>query len=112
LPNGGEAFWLNHNIVGHAVDSGKGILDLYALNINFESNLSKSLSADVPVFVGSFPTKTATQFKYSNGSLVFVDYVYADGNLTSAKEQDEKRKPNAPMVFDQLNERFWDSWFV
>ncbi|KAJ6585115.1 Alpha/Beta hydrolase protein [Mycena capillaripes] len=110
LPDGGEAFWLDRRTLAHAVDSGKGNLDLYALNLNFESNLSKPPSAEDPVFIGSFPTKTSTKFQYSNGVLVFVDYVYADGNLTSVKEQDEMRKPNAPMVFDQLGERFWDAW--
>ncbi|KAF7346483.1 Dipeptidyl-peptidase 5 [Mycena sanguinolenta] len=110
LPNGGETFWLDRRNVGHAVDSGKGVLDLYALNINLELNLTTPLSAAEPVFIGTFPTKTATKFQYSNGTLVFVDYVYADGNLTAAKEKDDRRVPNAPMVFDELNERFWDSW--
>lgn len=83
-------------------------MDLYASSVNFESNL---LSAGDPVFVGSFPTKTATKFQYSNGVLVFVDHVYPDGNLTAVKEQDEMHKPNAPMVFDQLGERYWDAWY-
>ncbi|KAJ6508622.1 Alpha/Beta hydrolase protein [Mycena sanguinolenta] len=110
LPDGGEAFWLDRRNIGHAVDSGKGVLDLYALNINLDFNLTTPLSTAAPVLIGSFPTKTATKFQYSNGTLVFVDYVYADGDLTSAKEQDDSRVPNAPMVFDKLNERFWDSW--
>jgi hypothetical protein len=114
LPGGGEAFWLGRRSIGHAVDSGKGVLDLYAYALSPELQLNLTTAA--PVFIGAFPTKTAGKFKYSepDGALVFVDYVYADGNLTAAKEQDERRArvPNAPMVFDELKERFWDSWCV
>ncbi|KAJ7795578.1 hypothetical protein B0H14DRAFT_2918756 [Mycena olivaceomarginata] len=103
LPGGGEAFWLGRRSIGHAVDSGKGVLDLYAYALSPELQLNLTTAAP-----------TAGKFKYSepDGALVFVDYVYADGNLTAAKEQDERRArvPNAPMVFDELKERFWDSW--
>ncbi|KAJ7784419.1 Alpha/Beta hydrolase protein [Mycena metata] len=108
LPKGGEAFWLDDRTVGHAVEGANGTLELYALPLDFQSNLT----ADAPVSIGSLPTKTATNFRYANGVLIFVDYVYGDGNITAAPEQDaiRDRRPNAGMVFDQLNERFWDSW--
>ncbi|KAJ7175987.1 Alpha/Beta hydrolase protein [Mycena filopes] len=108
LPKGGEAFWLDSRTIGHAMEGANGTLELYARSLDLQVHLV----ADAPVFIGSLPTKTANTFRYANGVLVFMDYVYVDGNLTAAPEQDaiRDRRPNAGMVFDQLNERFWDSW--
>ncbi|KAJ7189840.1 Alpha/Beta hydrolase protein [Mycena pura] len=109
VPLHGEAFWLDSRTIGHAVEGRGNVLDLYALTINFESS---SLSTEAPIFVGSFPTKTATKFLYSSGSLVFSDYVYADGNLSSTKEQDEvwQSRGSTAMVYNEANIRFWDTW--
>ncbi|KAJ7442678.1 Alpha/Beta hydrolase protein [Mycena latifolia] len=112
LPNGGEAFWLDQRTIG--VVKGDDNLDLYALSINLESNLTGVLSSEPPALVGSFPTTTATNFQFSlsSGNLVFSDLVYADGNLSSTKEQDEewKNRGTTAMVYDDANARFWDTW--
>ncbi|KAJ6605658.1 Alpha/Beta hydrolase protein [Mycena sp. CBHHK59/15] len=107
---GGETFWLDSRTIGHAVE-GEGNLDLYALDIN---NSSGVLCAEPPVLVGSFPTTTASKFRYSltSGILAFSDYVYPDGNLSLTKEQDEAwaNRGTTAMVFDEAYERFWDTW--
>ncbi|KAJ7134758.1 Alpha/Beta hydrolase protein [Mycena epipterygia] len=113
LPDGGEAFWLDHRTIGHAV-KGDGNLELYALGINFDSNFTAPWSTEAPVLIGSFPTTTAAKFQYSlsSGVLVFTDSVYADGNLSSTKEQDAawENRGTTAMVFDEANVRFWDTW--
>ncbi|KAJ6563539.1 Alpha/Beta hydrolase protein [Mycena sp. CBHHK59/15] len=99
LAKGGEAFWLDTRTVGHAVED-EGNIDLYALDIKFEANSDVGvLSAEPPILIGSFPTTTATNFQYSlsSGVLVFSDYVYADGNLSSTKEQDEAWENRGPL---------------
>ncbi|KAJ7695681.1 Alpha/Beta hydrolase protein [Mycena rosella] len=111
LANGGEAFWLDRRTIGHAV-KGDSNLDLYALNINFGGNFT-GVSSDPPTLIGSFPTTTASKFQYSSsGSLVFVDLVYADGNLSATKEQDEawNNRGTTALVYDDANVRFWDTW--
>ena len=87
--------------------------DLYALNLKLESNIISELSSDPPARIGSFPTTTATTFRYSSsGFLVFTDLVYADGNLSSAKEQDKawERRGTTALVYDDASPRFWDTW--
>ncbi|KAJ7147076.1 Alpha/Beta hydrolase protein [Mycena crocata] len=111
LAKGGETFWLDDRTVGHAVED-EGNLDLYALDLKFETN---SLSApEPPTLIGSFPSTTATNFQYSlsSGTLVFSDYVHADGNLSSTKEQDEawENRGNTALVYDETYERHWDTW--
>ncbi|KAJ7147078.1 Alpha/Beta hydrolase protein [Mycena crocata] len=107
----GEAFWLDRRTIGHAVEEDEK-LDLYALAVDFETG---GLSAnESPILIGSFPTKTATKFKYSHsdGVLIFSDLVYADGNLSSTREQDRTwgKRGTTAMVFDKANVRFWDTW--
>lgn len=95
-------------------------MDLYAIDLKFETNSAGAFSAEPPTLIGSFPTTTATNFQYSTkiSTLVFSDYVcmfiylyralskntqvYADGNLSSVKEQDEawEARGNTAMVFD------------
>ncbi|KAJ6585138.1 alpha/beta-hydrolase [Mycena capillaripes] len=113
LAKGGEAFWIDSRTVGHAVED-EGNMDLYAIDLKFETNPAGALSAEPPTLIGSFPTTTATNFQYSAkiSTLVFSDYVYADGNLSSTKEQDEawEARGNTAMVFDETYERHWDTW--
>ncbi|KAJ7442681.1 Alpha/Beta hydrolase protein [Mycena latifolia] len=110
----GEVFWLDTRTIGHAVED-EGNLDLYALSIDFETNTAASvLSSEPPALIGSFPTTTATNFQYSlsSGRLIFSDYVFADGNLSSVKEQDEayENRGNTALVYDETYERHWDTW--
>ncbi|KAJ7189841.1 Alpha/Beta hydrolase protein [Mycena pura] len=111
LTKGGEAFWLDSRTIGHAVED-EAKLNLYALDIKFDVN-SNALTAEDPVLIGSFPTTTATNFQYAAGNLVFSDYVYLDGDLSTVKEQDEawENRGNSAMVFDETYERHWDTWF-
>lgn len=46
------------------------------------------------------------------GRLVFSDYVYPDGNLTSVKENDEawENRGTSAMVYDTTFVRHWDTW--
>jgi hypothetical protein len=83
-----------------------GNLDLFAIDLKFETQSDSVgvLSAEPPKLIGSFPTSTASNFQYSAkiSTLVFSDSVYADGNLSSTKEQDEawENRGNNAMVFD------------
>ncbi|KAJ6559073.1 Alpha/Beta hydrolase protein [Mycena vulgaris] len=110
LPKGGETFWLDTRTIGHAVED-EGNMDLYAIDVRFETNV---LDSEPPALIGSFPTTTATNFQYSlsSGVLVFSDYVYADGNLSSVKEQDEawENRGTTALVYDETFERHWDTW--
>nr|GAT52261.1 dipeptidyl-peptidase 5 [Mycena chlorophos] len=107
LPNGGELFWLNSRTLGHAVEA-DGKLNLYAVDLKFETELTN----EAPALVGTFPTASATNFVVSDGILVFSDSVYADGDLTTAKEQDEawEKRGNTALVYDTTYERHWDTW--
>lgn len=112
-----EAFWLDSRTVGHVVEN-EGKLDLYVLDIRLSTNSDMSggvLSApEPPTLVGSFPTSSAANFRYSSaaGRLVFSDYVYSDGNLSTVKEQDEawENRGNSALVYDKTYERHWDTW--
>lgn len=117
LADGGEAFWLDSRTIAHAVKNSKSeVLDLYALSINFVRGNTALAASEVPTFVGSFPTDTATNFHYtlSTGQLVFSDYVWSDGNLTSVKEQDDawENRGNTALVYDETYERHWDHWIT
>ncbi|KAF8627426.1 hypothetical protein AX17_006241 [Amanita inopinata Kibby_2008] len=117
LAKGGEAFWLDSRVVGHVVEGENG-MELYAIDIDFEtqSNNQTSLlnATNPPNLIGTFPTKTASNFRFSPkaGYLIFSDYVWPDGNLTSVKEQDEKWKSrgNTAYVYDTTYVRHWDTW--
>ena len=117
LAKGGEAFWLNSRTVAHVFEEDDA-LALYAINIRFEAEsegnpgvLSTSLT---PLLIGKFPTKSATNFRYSAGSgyLVFSAYVYSDGNLTAVKDHDKawETRGNSAFVYDTTYERHWDTW--
>lgn len=84
------------------------------MDLKFETNAADVLSAEAPVLIGSFPTTTATNFVFSDSRLFFSDYVYADGNLSSTKEQDEawENRGTTALVYDETYERHWDTWFV
>jgi hypothetical protein len=83
-------------------------LELYALSVKLdESGLS---APDPQILVGSFPTGSATNFQYASGAgqLVFSDNVFADGNLTTVKEQDDtwQNRGNSAFVYDSTYERY------
>ncbi|KAJ3491680.1 hypothetical protein NLI96_g535 [Meripilus lineatus] len=121
LPDGGEAFWINTRTLGHVVDDGEGkdkVKALYALEVQFNADNVDSPNAlsipDPPTLIGKFPTSTATNFRHTlrSGYLVFSDYVYADGDLNTAKEQDEawENRGNSAFVYDETFDRHWDAW--
>ncbi|KAI0057861.1 alpha/beta-hydrolase [Artomyces pyxidatus] len=112
LAKGGETFWLNTHTVGHVVaDEGGKTSSLYAISVQFTT---ESLTPEPPVKVGSFPTSSATNFRYAAkaGVLVFSDYVFSDGNLTSVRKNDEEweKRGNSAFVYDETYERHWDTW--
>lgn len=117
LPDGGEVFWLDTRTVAHVVkgkESDK--LELYALSFKFKPENEPAIQQNVEssVLLGGFPTSTATNFYYvpRSGHLIFSDYVYADGNLTSVREQDDawENRGNSALVYDTPYERHWDTW--
>ncbi|KAE9387920.1 alpha/beta-hydrolase [Gymnopus androsaceus JB14] len=78
-------------------------------------NSAGILHTESPALLGSFPTSSATNFRYStDGFLVFSDSVYADGNLTTVKEQDEawENRGTSALVYDHTYERHWDHWVL
>ncbi|TFL02507.1 alpha/beta-hydrolase [Pterulicium gracile] len=115
LAKGGEAFWLDARTIAHAVESegDDKVLELYAISVKFETQLSAD---STPKLIGTFPTAGATNFRYSAeaGRLVFSDYVYADGDLTKAKENDKmwEKRGNTALVYDTTFEREWDTWVL
>jgi hypothetical protein len=117
LAKGGEAFWLNSKTVAHVFEENDA-LAIYALDIKFETetegNPGVLSTPEPPTFIGNFPTKVATNFRYSAGSghLVFSAYVYSDGNLTAVKDHDEawESRGNSAFVYDTTYERHWDTW--
>ena len=119
LIEGGSAFWLDSRTIAHVVESGEDKdrqLELYALSLEFNADLGVlSLSTvDSRVLAGTFPTLTATNFRYSStsGYLVFSDYVYSDGNLTAVKEKDDEweNRGTTALVYDSGFPRHWDHW--
>ncbi|EIM85929.1 alpha/beta-hydrolase [Stereum hirsutum FP-91666 SS1] len=115
LTHGGEAFWLDSKTVGHVVtNEGDKAASLYAISVKFTTEPDSQLTPEPPVLVGTFPTTSATNFRYSSstGTLVFSDYVYDDGNLTKVKDNDEAyaNRGNTAFVYDEGYERHWDTW--
>ncbi|KAH9932677.1 alpha/beta-hydrolase [Epithele typhae] len=115
LATGGEAFWLDDRTLAHAVTEGKDkdkTIALYALSVKVET--PGSILPDSPVLIGSFPTDSATNFRYAPGAgvLVFSDYVHADGDLKKAKEHDAawENRGDTAFVYDETFERHWDTW--
>jgi dipeptidyl aminopeptidase/acylaminoacyl peptidase len=108
----GEAFWLDGKTIAHVVEGENKTLDIYA--INFLYNPSEgSFTSESPALLGSFPTTSATNFRYSSdGYLVFSDSVYPDGKLSTVKEQDEawENRGTTALVYDHTYERHWDHW--
>jgi hypothetical protein len=94
LAKTGETFWLTGTTVAHVVEGDNKTLDLYTINVLYtpaSGDTVASLQTESPKLVGSFPTSSATNFRYSTaaGRIVFSDYVYSDGKLSTVKEQDE-----------------------
>ncbi|KAJ3715402.1 Alpha/Beta hydrolase protein [Lentinula raphanica] len=116
LTEGGEAFWLDGRTLAYVVESESKILQIFALDLVYEPAMNASagiLNSKPPVLLGSFPTTSASNFRYSTaGYLVFSDSVYPDGNLTTVKEQDEawENRGNTALVYDRTYERHWDHW--
>ncbi|KAI0670984.1 alpha/beta-hydrolase [Trametes maxima] len=114
LANGGEAFWLDSRTLAHAVAEDK-VIALYAISLKVDTD-SPSIATfpDSPVFIGKFPTETASNFRYSAkaGILVFSDLVHEDGDLKKAKENDEawENRGDTAFVYDETFERHWDTW--
>lgn len=109
LANGGEVFWIDSHTVGQVVTEGEGkdkVKAIYAISINFQADSLHILS---PTLIGKFPTDSATNFRFSGRSefLVFSDYVFPDGNLKTAKEQDEawENRGDTAYVFDETFDR-------
>ncbi|KAF7980487.1 hypothetical protein HWV62_37978 [Athelia sp. TMB] len=114
LAKGGEAFWLDSRTVAHAVRNEEtDKLELYAVKVNYETQFA---APGPPVLIATFPTATPTNFKYAAGSgkLVFSDYVYPDGNLTTVKAHDDEweTRGNSALVYDSGFERHWDTWVL
>jgi hypothetical protein len=117
LAKGGESFWLDSRTVGY-VEAADKELELYAVNVKYETEGEGRpgvLSApDPPTLLGTFPTTTASNFRYSPHSryLVFSDYVYPDGNLESVGDQDDiwESRGNSAFVYDSTFVRHWDTW--
>ncbi|KAI0755168.1 alpha/beta-hydrolase [Daedaleopsis nitida] len=116
LTSGGEAFWLDDRTLAHAVAEGSDknkVITLYAISVKVETPGSLKLP-DSPALVGKFPTDTASNFRYSakTGTLVFSDYVHADGDLKKVKENDDawENRGDTAFVYDETFERHWDTW--
>ncbi|KAG5648332.1 hypothetical protein DXG03_004904 [Asterophora parasitica] len=117
LEKGGEVFWIQSRTVAHVVPAENG-LEIYALDINFqaatEGQAGVLATPEPPTLIAKLPNKSATNFRYSTiaGHLVFSDYVYPDGNLTSVKEQDDawEARGNTAYVYDETYVRHWDTW--
>lgn len=102
--------------MAYVVESEQKNLEIFALDVLYQPSTNDSaavLSANAPILLGSFPTTSASNFRYStDGYLVFSDSVYSDGNLTTVKEQDEawENRGNTALVYDRTYERHWDHW--
>jgi len=87
-------------------------LEIYALDFKFEAGILQGPYAST--LVGKLPNKAATNFRYSapSESLVFSDYVYADGDLTAVRENDEAwdSRGTTAYVYDSTFVRHWDTW--
>ena len=87
-------------------------MEIYALDLKFEAGILQGPQASN--LIGKLPNKAATNFRYSGASefLLFSDYVYADGDLTAVKENDEAwdSRGNTAYVYDSTYVRHWDTW--
>ncbi|ESK95756.1 dipeptidyl-peptidase 5 [Moniliophthora roreri MCA 2997] len=118
LAKSGEAFWLSGTTIAHVVEGENKTLDLYTINVIYipasDNGTVATLQSESPKLVGSFPANTATNFRYSRGAgrIVFSDYVYSDGKLSTVKEQDEawENRGNTALVYDSTFVRHWDTW--
>ncbi|KAK7681545.1 hypothetical protein QCA50_015277 [Cerrena zonata] len=118
LANGGEAFWLDSRTVGHVVDEGEGtekVKALYAISVHADAGVpSIQALSDSPLLIGKFPTSTASNFRFTGraGYLIFSDEVYADGDITKVKENDEEweNRGDTAYVYDDTFPRHWDNW--
>ncbi|KAG5635586.1 hypothetical protein H0H81_010732 [Sphagnurus paluster] len=117
LERGGEVFWIQSRTIAHVVEADDK-LEIFAVDINFQSESEGQggalTASQSPVLIATLPNKSATNFRYSGttGRLVFSDYVYPDGNLTSVKEHDEAwdARGNTAYVYDRTYVRHWDTW--
>ena len=116
LPNGGSAFWLDSRTIAHVSEVGEGEdkkLEMYASSIQVHADSTLG-HVDSPALIGTLPTLSATNFRYSlaSGILVFSEYVYSDGNLSTVKEQDKawENRGTTALVYDSPYERHWDHW--
>ncbi|TFK24997.1 hypothetical protein FA15DRAFT_739131 [Coprinopsis marcescibilis] len=110
LEKGGDTFWLADRTIANVADG-----ELYALDIVFDgAEVSLQAGGFKPQLVGKFPTTTSTNFRYNVESslLVFSDYVYEDGNLSTVKQQDDEweARGTTAYVYDTTYERHWDEW--
>lgn len=112
LRKGGESFWLGDRTIGNVVEGENGS-ELYSLDLDLDSE-SVLRASGSPQLVGKFPTKTPANFRLlpQSSYLVFSDYVFEDGNLTSVAEGDKawKERGNSALVYDTTYERHWDEW--
>ncbi|KAJ7600794.1 Alpha/Beta hydrolase protein [Mycena floridula] len=113
LAKGDQAFWLDGQTVAHVVEA-DGKLDLYVFGVEFQPTAGILKVQSERTLVGSIPSTSSANFRFvqSSGYLVFSDLVYADGNLTTVKEQDEawENRGNTALVYDSGYERHWDTW--
>ncbi|KAG7088324.1 hypothetical protein E1B28_012333 [Marasmius oreades] len=117
LAKSGEAFWLTRSTLAHVIEGEDKTLELYTINVNYHApalNEAGGLTAESPKLVGSFPTNSATNFRYSAQArrLVFSDYVYSDGKLENVKDNDKayEERGTTAMVYDHTYVRHWDTW--
>jgi hypothetical protein len=94
--------------VAHVVESEESkVLELYALSVKLDTSTFAALGA--PILIGTFPTASATNFRYVSGAgrLIFSDNVYADGSLETVKKQDEDwaGRGNSAFVYDSTYTR-------
>ncbi|KAF7422399.1 hypothetical protein PC9H_010555 [Pleurotus ostreatus] len=119
LPDGGEVFWLDPRTIAHAVpvESEKKI-NIYAIPLEFKHKADDFAGVlrteSAPILLGSIPTTSASNFRYTlvPGILVFSDYVYANGNLSDSRRLDEawENRGTSALVYDATFERHWDTW--
>ncbi|KAJ3574733.1 hypothetical protein NP233_g1569 [Leucocoprinus birnbaumii] len=119
ITNGGEFFWLTGTTLAHAVEGKSDNLEIYAYECRGSYNAATASEEPLKIssegtLIGSIPSKTATNFRYNPVSrhLVFSDNVYADGNISTIKEQDEawENRGNSAYVYDDTYVRHWDTW--
>ncbi|EGN98332.1 hypothetical protein SERLA73DRAFT_74559 [Serpula lacrymans var. lacrymans S7.3] len=115
----GDAFWLDSRTLAHISETGeekKKTKELYALSLAFDAGVDgDALKASEPsVLVGSFPTTTVANFRYSRAAerLVLSAYVYPDGDISAVKAKDDawENRGTTALVYDNTYERHWDKY--